>query len=338
MVREALTLETLRRLPPIEAAGLLIGRREEGFTESESALLAAWLDDDQANRLAFARAEQAWALFDDADGDEILAAMRRHALLSRANRPTWQKLVAAAAVLLLIFSAGMIAILTQSGLEPSPQRGRPAEIHYASSGKQVRPVRLPDGSNMTLDAGSAAVVRFGSDFRAVELTHGRAFFSVAPNPARPFEVSAGNRRVIAVGTEFDVGRIGHELTVTLVEGRVAIGRMDRSVAPVLLKAGQQFVEGGGRPVIRTVGVQARAATDWRIGLISFNDETLAAAVAQVNRYSEQPITIADPAARSLRITGQFRAGDAERFARTVSEIHPVRVLRTSGGIELVPAE
>lgn len=337
MLREALTPDMLQSLPPNEAAALFVCRRADGLTESEATLLSAWLAERQGNRDAFARAEQAWSVFDDADGDEVLTAMRKRVLSAPSGRPAWHRRAAAAAVLLLMFGVGMIAILAPPGGEEAPQPGQPAGIRYAASGTQVRTVKLPDGSSMTLDAGSAAIVRFGQELRAVELQQGRAYFAVAPNSARPFEVATGDRRVVAVGTRFDVGRRGRELTVTLVEGRVTVGPLDRSVEPVALDAGQQFVERAGRPVIRTMGAEAVAATGWRTGLLSFNDETLAAAVAQVNLYSPERITIDGPAIGSLRISGQFQAGDAERFAKTVSEVHPVRVRRNPSGIILVPA-
>ncbi len=57
------------------------------------------------------------------------------------------------------------------------------------------------------------------------LKSGEALFDVAKDRARPFVVIAGDRKVIAVGTSFEVRReepAGSTFAVTLVEGRVAI--------------------------------------------------------------------------------------------------------------------
>ncbi len=88
---------------------------------------------------------------------------------------------------------------------------------------------------------------------------------------------------------------------------------------------------------RPLETASEVPAGWREGLLSFDDRPLAEAVAEVNRYAPEPIVITDPAVASMRISGQFRAGDAERFARTVAEIHPLRVVRGAGKIELAPA-
>jgi transmembrane sensor len=66
---------------------------------------------------------------------------------------------------------------------------------------------------------------------------------------------------------------------------------------------------------------------WQQGYVTFDNETLVAAVAEINRYSSQQLIVRDPNVAALRVTGQFRRGDAERFGRTVAEIYPVRVVR-----------
>src|SRR5262245_10713374 len=113
MVREALTLERLHAMAPDEAAALFLARRGEGLTEHEEALLADWLAADAAHELAFDRADRSWALFDDAGGNDLLEAMRTHALETRPpHRPSWQRFAAIAAVLLLILGAGWLLIPT----------------------------------------------------------------------------------------------------------------------------------------------------------------------------------------------------------------------------------
>jgi transmembrane sensor len=82
---------------------------------------------------------------------------------------------------------------------------------------------------------------------------------------------------------------------------------------------------------------AEDALAWRQGLVVFNDETLGAAVNELNRYSSQALVIRDPKVARMRVSGAFKGGDPARFARTVSTIHPLRVVRhKDGSIELSP--
>ena len=148
-------------------------------------------------------------------------------------------------------------------------------------------------------------------------------------------MTAAGRRVVAVGTRFDVNLMLEGLTVTLLEGRVNIESLDSRTAPVTLAPGQQYVERRGQVEIRTVGAAADSAISWRQGFVNFDDQPLAEAVAVMNRYSSDQITIRAAEVASLRVSGQFRAGDSQRFAETLAEIHGLRAIRRENRIELV---
>lgn len=338
MIREALTFEQLRAMDPDEAAACYLARRAEGFTQSEEQLFSEWLEEDVAHARALQRAERAWNAFAQAGDHEILSALRAHALkLPQRSWANWQRLSAMAAVILLAIAASLLVLpgmnpLDRSSPEPGGQVGAPLE--YASARGEIRTVTLPDGSIMTLDAGSRAAGNFSGSARLVNLRKGRAFFEVVPDRGRPFTVVAAGRRVTVVATRFDVDLAGGALTVTLVKGRVAVGPLDASAAPVMLEPGQQFVEQGGEARVRTIGKGAEDATKWRSGLLVFDDQSLAEAVAVMNRYSADRIVIRDPGVSRLRISGQFRATDGARFAETVSEMHRLRTVRRDGEIEL----
>jgi transmembrane sensor len=329
VVREALTSQALDALEPREAAALFIARRAEGLTSSEQQLLADWLAKDEAHKRVFDSADRAWQAFAGAEGDEILTAMRKHARAPRPQGLAQWRPVAAAAVLLLAVTAALALIPNLNPWSPAAQT-----IQYASVRGELKELSLPDGSSMTLDADSAATGRFGGKERTIELQRGRAYFSVKPDHSRPFAVTAANRRVVAVGTRFDVNLLEDGLTVTLLEGSVQVGFLDSGQAPVTLMPGQQYVERAGRAEIRTVGVAGENAVAWRSGLIRFDDQPLAEAAAIMNRYSTDQIVISGADVGSIRISGQFRAGEAERFAQTLAEIHKLRSLRQGDRIEL----
>ena len=324
MLREALTVEKLSALDPSEAAALFIARRAEGLTDNERQLLEDWLAKDEGHRRQFENADRAWQNFADSEDDEILTAMRAHA---RAPRPrswaTWRPAAAAAAVLLVALGAAWFFIPTAETFE------------YASARGEVTELQLSDGSGLTLDGDSAVTGRFSDESRSIVLQRGRALFAVAHDPSRPFSVTAAGRRVVAVGTRFDVNLVDDGLTVTLLEGRVNVETLDSTRAPVALAPGQQYVERSGRVEIRTPGATDESAISWRKGFVKFDDQPLAEAVAIMNRYSPEQITIRDAGVAALRVSGQFRAGDSQRFAQTLAEMHGLRVVRQGDRIELI---
>jgi transmembrane sensor len=334
MLREALTLDRLGELDPSEAAALFVARRAEGLTPSEEDLLAAWLAADAGHARALDRADRAWGAFADSEGDEILAEMRAHA---RASRPRpmvdWRRFAAIAAILVLVLGSGTVLLTLNRPQGPGPG-GQIAAIEYTSAPGQVREVKLADGSTMTLDGESKARARLGPAERAIELVQGRAFFEVEPDRSRPFSVTAAARRVVAIGTRFEVDLGADGLRVTLLHGRVDVAPLRANGRVFTLIPGQQFVEGAGGPLVQTAPTAGDTAMGWNRGLIGLDDRPLAEAATQINRYSRNQIVIRDPAVGAMRISGQFRTGDAERFARTVAEVYPVRVIRHGNEIEL----
>ncbi len=337
MVREALTRETLSTLEPREAAAYFVARRADGLTSGEQELLAGWLAEAEVHRRMFESADRAWQIFADPEGDEVLDAMRAHALAPRPRAPVAWRLPAAAAAVLLVGAAA--ALFLDPALNPWTPQSRSVPIQYASVRGEVKEVQLPDGSTMTLDAESSAVGRFSVESRTVELTRGRAFFAVAPDKSRPFDVTAAGRTIVAVGTRFDVNLLAADgLTVTLLEGRVEVRSRNPAQTQTTLEPGQQYIERGGKETVRTLGAASENAVTWRTGLINFDDQPLTEAAAVMNRYSREQIVIRDPVIASIRVSGQFRAGDAGRFAMTVAEMHQLDALRRGAEIELVPRE
>jgi transmembrane sensor len=341
VVREALTLQSLSALEPREAAAYFIVRRAEGFTATEEQLLADWLAKDEVHRRLFASADRAWQSFKEPEGDEILSAIRAHALAASPRGFSGWRVAAAAAAVLVLVGAGALYVLAgwNSWAPESGARGpATAAIQYTSQRGEVKEIELPDGSRMTLDADSAAVGDFGSGRRAAELQRGRAYFAVAKNQSPPFVVTAGGRSIVSVGTGFDVDLATDGLTITLLEGRVEVSSPDGALAPLKLEPGEQYFERARKATVRTLGAAAENAITWRAGLVDFDDRPLAEAATVMNRYSSDQIVIRDPEVAAMRVSGQFAARDTQRFADTVAESHKLRSTRRGNEIELARRE
>src|SRR6185312_1437239 len=124
----------------------------------------------------------------------------------------------------------------------------PDDYHTALGERRV--ITLSDGSKLSLDADSEVTVRYGKHDRALHLLRGQARFDVAHDKSRPFSVVAGNQRVIATGTAFNIDIAGPKVLVTLIEGHVVV--VNETEGPqanveaartIELKAGQQLATG-----------------------------------------------------------------------------------------------
>ena len=107
-------------------------------------------------------------------------------------------------------------------------------------------VQLADGSSVRLDTDSRVRVRFSDGQRLVDLERGQAMFSVAHDAQRPFVVAAGDARVTAIGTVFDVQRQSAGVSVTLVSGAVDVTRLSRAGKAVTTCGGPRGASDPGR--------------------------------------------------------------------------------------------
>jgi transmembrane sensor len=84
-----------------------------------------------------------------------------------------------------------------------------------------------------------------------------------------------------------------------------------------MTAGSQLVATAAAPW-RVAPANVVVETSWTKDILIFDDEPLTAVVAELNRYSDKKIVIADAAISQTPISGTFRPGDVDSFVRTVS--------------------
>ncbi|MBL8270473.1 FecR family protein [Steroidobacter sp.] len=327
--------------PISEQAGFWDTRlRSPDCTDEDRAHFAAWRDADPAHRAAFERLQTLLATLNaglnraDVRGlrDNVVTAVER-----RRRRKVW---VAAACLALVVGGVATQALQPQLG-------GIDNVESYSTQIAQRSTVSLRDGSILELNAGSQIEVSFSEQRRSVRLLAGQAMFRVAKDPSRPFVVRAANREIVAVGTEFDVRLDASSVQVTLLEGKVNVDRSDaRDPAHQSLLPGQQLTAvlnsaairplgaAGNAPDVQIREVNVERVTAWRDGRVFVDDQPLAAAIEEMNRYSQKQIVVHDAALAAVRVNGVFRAGDQEAFVAVLQSYFPVTV-SSRGDAEIV---
>ena len=289
----------------------------------------AWLREPDS-RSAWDQVSRPWDYFDEiAHAPEMIAA--REAALADAKR-TGGRLAGPERLRRV---AGLIAAVLVVGVMGAGSYwwlNRPDD--YRTSMGERRVVTLSDGSKLSLDADSEVTVRYGKHDRSLHLLKGQARFDVAHDKTRPFSVVAGNQKVIATGTAFNIDMAGPKVLVTLIEGHVVVlSENDGAAATptpsrprmIELRAGQQLAAAPtAAPEVGQANIQR--VTAWTIGQIMFDDEPLSSVVERVNRYGGAQIVIADPRVGAMKISGVFNAGDTLGFVEIVTHYLPVRAV------------
>jgi len=335
-----------------QAAAQFIARRDIGpWTETDAAALQSWLAQSVSHRAAYYRLNAAWmetgrlnalgaGRMADARDVSAETGIRPAALIRVAGSTTLRRragwfAVAAGTVAAAVGTFAWHRLMDQGNKYTTPIGATEA-------------VPLPDGSRITLNTDSTIRISLGQNERRIDLDQGEAYFDVARDPARPFVVRVGTRRVVAVGTQFSVRRDRDELKVVVAEGVVRFEGQGVTSSQAVQGAG---LTGSSRSeILLPAGTIARAAKDallvqertlpevrqnlsWRTGLLTFRGTPLAEAVAEFNRYNTRKIVVDDPRIATLQVGGIFRATNIEPFVHLLEEGFPVQA--SIGGDQIV---
>ncbi len=310
-----------------------------------------WCAADTAHGLAFDRISSAYRNVRTAIGDsralsdmesETMARVAAHARRNRRRLGAVFAGLAASVIAVIAFTGGSWSELEY--LRDRAGHMLVGESLYRTAVGERLSVALVDGSMLTLNTDSRAVVRYRDGIRGVTLLSGQALFEVAKNPGRPFVVTAGGRTVTALGTAFDVRLSNRIFEVTMLEGHVVVqpqpehGGLKYANAGLIdarteLGPGDQLVATAvsDAPIVRKA--DARRATSWREGQIIFDNDALAYAVGELNRYGRRQLVLSDPRLSNLRVSGAFNTSNTGVFIEMLTVHLPVRV--TESGEERV---
>jgi transmembrane sensor len=321
-----------------EAANWLI-RLERDPSAEMRASCDAWLAADPRHQAAFIRLEETWSRADILNKLRPLDGAVDEQVIDKFGIPTpifdapkkrkipW--LATAASLLVVAVGAITWIVVSRAGWQ----------VYETDFGGFQRVV-LADGSTAMLNTDSRIRARMSSGRREIVLDRGEALFTVSHDTRRPFDVTAGETVVRAVGTAFSVRLMDQkQVDVIVAEGRVAIDPPDDSLDSKLpqpvalptistLAAGETVSVKAHRLKVRKIAdedVSRKLA--WTQGRIWFDRVTLTEAVAEFNRYNRRQMVIDDPAITALRIGGTFEATDVDSFVAAL-ETFGIRVTTT----------
>jgi len=201
---------------------------------------------------------------------------------------------------------------------------------YRTGTGQRLAVRLPDGSLLHLNAGTAVRLRFDGKQRLLSLLHGEIAITTHADPQRrPFLVDTGEARMLALGTRFTVRRLaGDDATLTRLavqEHTVQLQAAASAARPVLVQAGDSVLTDGAR-IWREPAHDDPAA--WIDGVIAARDMPLGQLVAELARH-RHGLLLCDADIAHLPVSGVFQLDDPERALRVLLQTQPiVAVYRT----------
>lgn len=191
----------------------------------------------------------------------------------------------------LAAAAGIAAVAALIAWRP-PAVEAPVASHRTELGEQ-HSIALGDGSIMTLNTLTEAVVQFDDTTRRVMLVNGEAMFEVARDPERPFVVESGDLSVSVVGTKFSLYRKGRSARLAVIEGVVTASANRDPSGDIELHGGEGAVFDSDGELRRDASFDLERAVAWTERVLVFENTRLADVVSEFNRYNRIQLQIDD---------------------------------------------
>lgn len=293
-----------------EATDWLLRNRDPAQPVEEKAHFADWLNDPENCRT--------YRIAEALMGDARSAIQSDPALRNIRTEPRSRAKPVLSAMLLLACAAASFLALD------GPMRLRADAM---SNADEMPVLALEDGSIVQMNASSAIAVDFDEKRRTIRLLRGQAFFQVASAPSRPFTVEAGDTRVTALGTAFDVRYGALDTGVTVTEHTVLLESGGASSPSMRVSEGEQatYDRASGKTQIQSVdGVVALA---WQRGQLAVENAPLSYVIEEIGRHFSGRIILAGSGLANRRVSGTITVSDTTAALSFVRQALGVKMTR-----------
>lgn len=268
-----------------------------------------WLNADEANVKEFMTLRKLYDMSlwqDKHPGDKAV---------SRSLRFTGFKLLSIAAFLVVVFAAGFAFQRFLSGQPETTMQS----IHVPAG--QRAELTLADGTKVWLNAKTTLTfpTYFDGNTRNVHLD-GEGYFKVAHDASQPFIVNTEQYDIRVLGTEFNVLAYAGTpfFETSLLEGSVEVYSPSTPGSAIQLNPNMYvYLEDG---VLKRKQIEHRSYFQWREGLISFYDATVADMIAKLQLYYDVKINVHNDKLLQSHYSGKFRTKDGVEHVLKVLQL------------------
>ncbi|MFC7420798.1 FecR family protein [Iodobacter arcticus] len=312
-------------------------KQEQGLDQAGEIALQQWLAAHPSHQIAWTEMMDVDAMLNQLSSSQTNKLCRdvRAKLVTRSEPSFWSRCwqrLGNSLPSVAIASCAMVVLVCS--LLWFDRQQADYQHTFATARGQFISQTLPDGSKVELDTGSKLHVALYRDRREVRLLHGQAMFHVSKDTEKPFHVLTNHARITVLGTQFAVRNINEQVNVAVKEGKVRVTafnqREDQTSGTAILQAGDAINLAAG-DLLAIKHIVPEAVASWRTGRLTFDNTTLADALAEFERYTPTGLSFATPSLAKLRISGSFEVSKLKQFTTALPQVLPVRV--NSGQIE-----
>jgi ferric-dicitrate binding protein FerR (iron transport regulator) len=315
-------------------------------TPAETAAVQAWLAEPANQPQAQAWMRQHWdrlaatpeaqqPAVEEPDYDALLNTLHLKLGLGEPARyvapaaPRWRQWAAAAALAGTVAGGGWL-LYSQRPVAP---------LEVATAYGQVDTIKLPDGSEATLNGHST--LRYATAWAANQPREvwldGEGYFSVKhqPNNQRFVVHTRAGFAVEVLGTKFTVYRRRDQARVVLLSGKVRVDFDDQQRPDVVLKPGELLETRDAQP-LAAVHKTVRTApyTAWKEAQLVLDETSMAELATRLQDTYGVEVVVSNPALAQRRMTGTVPVGDLDVLLQALQETFHLQATREAGRIVL----
>ncbi len=215
----------------------------------------------------------------------------------------------AAVITLLVLGSIGIIYLTPENPEQQLVVQVPAMLEKSNPAGQKLSLKLPDGSQVFLNAESS--IRYPENFsdsmRSVQLV-GEAYFKVEKD-GRPFLVETGIVTTRVLGTSFNVNAYPEQeqISIALFEGKVQVITGEEEANDSIFLAPEEKLVVHRQTLDTRLGTfDPLAEGGWKDGILVFEGDNLESVVQKLERWYGVQIETQNKPGRDWQLRGRFR--------------------------------
>ncbi len=230
----------------------------------------------------------------------------------RVKRPNLFLRIARVAAVVLAF----VALSVTAYLILDPDKGQ--EIVVSSLHEQGKILKLSDGTTVELNAG--AEIKFPKQFKGNKRMisfQGEGFFTVTPNPEKPFIINTANAKVTVLGTSFNVNSNEQITEVLVSSGKVSLSGLKMDPDNLILQKGDLGTLLNNQ-LIRSTQTDANYLS-WKTQQMIFNETPLSEVLDVVEKTYNVEIKTTENISDKLLLTSTFDREDLEIILESISK-------------------
>ena len=254
----------------------------------------AWLEQDSAN----------------ADAYHALAASEAEMLPLVRAVPIAPEAVPGRRRLALVAGVAAVAAAATAVIAP-----RMMPVDYVTRPGEVRVVELGGSDRLAMNGGTRLELA-GWDRRSIRLAEGQVLLELRDRSQDKIELTAGDLRLVDVGTVFEVARDGSATRVIVSEGAVLA---DPAGASLKIAAGQRLDTVDGAVVLQARPADTAAVGAFERGQLVYVDEPLDQVVSDLRRSTGLDIS-ADTAISARRFSGTLSVAEVKRDPKSLGPL------------------